>query len=137
MADYTVQKGDTLGAIAQRYGTTWQALQTENNIEDPDTIYAGMKLRLPKKKKISPNFMDMIGEGKIPITKQSLDTKLTPEVLDAMRQAMYDDPRGSRKQADLMIDRWGRYNTVGDILRRVNRLNKGTSMIDEMQNFQR
>lgn len=43
---YTVQPGDTLGAIAERTGTTTWALARINNISDPSTIYAGQILRL-------------------------------------------------------------------------------------------
>lgn len=41
---YTVQQGDTLAAIAQQFGTTVQALQTANGIEDPNEILIGQVL---------------------------------------------------------------------------------------------
>jgi GH25 family lysozyme M1 (1,4-beta-N-acetylmuramidase) len=44
---YTVQRGDTLSAIAQRNGTTWQDLAHINNIPNPDRIYPGQVIRLP------------------------------------------------------------------------------------------
>lgn len=43
---YTVQKGDTLGAIAKRYGTDYKTLAKLNNIENPNRIYAGQKLKV-------------------------------------------------------------------------------------------
>ncbi len=46
-ATYTVAKGDTLSAIASRFGTTVAALMTVNNISDPDRIMLGQKLVLP------------------------------------------------------------------------------------------
>ena len=41
---YTVQQGDTLAAIAQRFGTTVAALQSANGIEDPNEIFVGQVL---------------------------------------------------------------------------------------------
>lgn len=41
---YTVQKGDTLSAIAKRYGTTYQAIAELNGIENPNLIEIGQKL---------------------------------------------------------------------------------------------
>lgn len=38
---YIVQSGDTLSAIADRYGTTYQHLAAINGISDPDLIYPG------------------------------------------------------------------------------------------------
>jgi len=44
---YVVQEGDTLAAIAQRFGTTVSALQAANGIEDPDEIIIGQVLVIP------------------------------------------------------------------------------------------
>lgn len=44
---YTIQKGDTLSAIARRYGTTVQALAEANGIEDVNRIYVGDNLTIP------------------------------------------------------------------------------------------
>lgn len=41
---YTVTAGDTLGAIAVRFGTTVSAIATANNISNPNLIYPGQKL---------------------------------------------------------------------------------------------
>lgn len=46
-AVYTVRPGDTLWAIARRFGTTVQELAALNGIADPDLIYPGQVLRLP------------------------------------------------------------------------------------------
>ena len=44
---YTVQQGDTLAAIAQRFGTTTSAIQQANGIEDPNQIFIGQVLVIP------------------------------------------------------------------------------------------
>lgn len=44
---YVVQPGDTLAAIAQRFGTTVQALVSANSIADPALISVGQKLVIP------------------------------------------------------------------------------------------
>lgn len=41
---YVVKKGDTLSAIAARYGTTWAKIAADNNIPNPNLIYPGQKL---------------------------------------------------------------------------------------------
>lgn len=44
---YVVQPGDTLSAIAVRFGTTVQALVALNNIANPNLIYVGQVLTIP------------------------------------------------------------------------------------------
>lgn len=43
---YTVRSGDTLSAIASRYGTSYQTLAKLNGITNPNRIYAGQSIRL-------------------------------------------------------------------------------------------
>jgi LysM repeat protein len=44
---YTVRAGDTLKNIAARYGTTWQAIASANNLANANFIYAGQVLLIP------------------------------------------------------------------------------------------
>ncbi len=44
---YTVVAGDTLSAIAARFGTTAAALATSNHLADPNLIFAGQHLTVP------------------------------------------------------------------------------------------
>ena len=44
---YTVKSGDTLSAIALKYGTTVSKLCELNNISNPDLIFVGQVLNLP------------------------------------------------------------------------------------------
>lgn len=53
-AAYTVQPGDTLSALAERFGTTVAALARANGIADPDRIVAGERLTVPSRRAASP-----------------------------------------------------------------------------------
>ena len=43
---YVVKKGDTLSAIAKKYGTTYQKIARDNGIENPNLIFPGQKLNI-------------------------------------------------------------------------------------------
>lgn len=45
---YTVVKGDTLWSIAKRYGTTYKKIADYNNIKNPNLIYIGQLLKIPR-----------------------------------------------------------------------------------------
>lgn len=56
-ARHVVTRGDTLGGIAKRYGTTWQTLHKLNRAtigSNPNRIFAGQVLVLPCKAKPKP-----------------------------------------------------------------------------------
>lgn len=44
---YTVARGDTLGAIAKRFGTSVAALASANGISNPNRIWVGQQLTIP------------------------------------------------------------------------------------------
>lgn len=46
-SSYTVKKGDTLSAIATKYGTTYQKLASYNNISNPNLIRVGQVIKIP------------------------------------------------------------------------------------------
>ena len=46
MATYTVKKGDTLSAIAKKYGTTYQEIAKANGISNPNVIHVGQTLKI-------------------------------------------------------------------------------------------
>ena len=48
---HTVVKGETLSGIAKKYNTTWQKLQSFNNIPNANKIYVGQKIKIPAFKK--------------------------------------------------------------------------------------
>ncbi|TYP51653.1 DUF3794 and LysM peptidoglycan-binding domain-containing protein [Thermosediminibacter litoriperuensis] len=49
MTIYIVQKGDTLWKIAKRYNVTLEAIIRANNLENPDLIYPGQRLIIPRR----------------------------------------------------------------------------------------
>ena len=46
---YTVQSGDSLSKIGQRYGVSWQKIYEANRdkLDDPDKIFPGQELTIP------------------------------------------------------------------------------------------
>ncbi len=70
--EYIVQSGDTLSAIARRYGTTVQEIVDINNIQNPDLIYPGEKLRILTNSSIPGN--EERGTGSIIYTVQRGNT---------------------------------------------------------------
>lgn len=44
---YNVKPGDTLGEIANQFGTTIMALMEYNGLPDEETVYKGLELRIP------------------------------------------------------------------------------------------
>ena len=44
---YVVQAGDTLSSIAQKFGTTVEAIVRANNLADPNLIFVGQVLTIP------------------------------------------------------------------------------------------
>lgn len=45
---YVVQRGDTLSAIAKKYGTTYQRIAMDNHLANPNLIFPGQKLIIKK-----------------------------------------------------------------------------------------
>ena len=50
--EYTIQKGDSLSAIAKQYNTTVTTLSEINNIDNPNQIYAGQVILIPTENEI-------------------------------------------------------------------------------------
>ena len=51
---YIVQRGDSLGAIAQRYGVNINALIQSNDISNPDLLEIGKNLTIPPQEPLPP-----------------------------------------------------------------------------------
>lgn len=69
---YTVQRGDTLSAIASRYGTTVQELADINHLANPNLIYPGQTLRILTNS--TTNGSETRGTGSITYTVQRGNT---------------------------------------------------------------
>lgn len=52
---YTVQRGDTVSALALRYGTTTWTIVSANNLANANRIYVGQKLFIPCGRASSPS----------------------------------------------------------------------------------
>lgn len=52
--NYVVKKGDTLSGIASKYKTTYQKLASYNKISNPNKIYIGQIIKIPKNLNINP-----------------------------------------------------------------------------------
>ena len=59
---YTVQAGDSLSAIASRFGTTVAELVSLNNISDPNLIYVGQVLKIPSSGNSSRTYTVQAGD---------------------------------------------------------------------------
>lgn len=49
MRDHVVAKGETLGGIAARYGTTWQEVAAANKMRNANLIQVGQRLQVPER----------------------------------------------------------------------------------------
>lgn len=56
---YTVKRGDTVGAIAKRYGTTVAAIAASNALRDPNKISVGQVLNIPLPPTYNPDDLDL------------------------------------------------------------------------------
>ncbi len=68
---YTVQRGDTLSGIAQRFGVSLSALVQANGITDPSRIYPGQRLVIPGRSATrAPR-----GPGEVEVTASRLNVR--------------------------------------------------------------
>ena len=72
--DYTVKKGDTLGAIAKRYKTTVSTLVKLNSIKNANLIRVGQVLRVPSDTTVKPPVLPPVPP---PVTKPPVVTPPT------------------------------------------------------------
>jgi len=76
---YKIKYGDTLSGIAKQYGTTVQALQTANNITNPNLIVSGKSLNIPTVE-VTPTVTPTVTTTKIETPTPITDIKPTPTI---------------------------------------------------------
>ena len=70
-AAYTIQKGDTLSKLAEKYGTTVEALMEANKqITNKDLIYEGAQLNIPGQEKLDNEYTVKKGDTLRKIAEQ-------------------------------------------------------------------
>lgn len=92
---YTVAPGDTLTKIANRFGTTVQALVIANKLKNPDLIIVGQVLKIPT------GSDSQIWTGKVVTQTDPLNIRRTPngKVIGSL-------PKGSTVRISGTVDGW-------------------------------
>lgn len=99
VSSYTVIAGDTLSAIAKRFGTTVEKLQALNAIKNPDKISVGQILKLPAETKADTT-----------VEPKTTTTSPTPTTYTV-------------KKGDTLSAIAKKFNTSVDVLKVLNNLN--------------
>lgn len=82
MAELTIQKGDTLEAIARKNQTTVDELARINKIENPDVIQEGATLTLPEGSPSSISATDVVETSPLAFTGSSPDETSVNRIFD-------------------------------------------------------
>jgi LysM repeat protein len=106
---YTIQKGDTLSELAVRFDTSVKELLRANKkIKDPDLIFAGAKLNIPKK-----------------IVKSTVKVGEIPqEDLKKLNELKVTYRRRGQEPVDITADDEIKSTVINKKLKAVNRTNK-------------
>lgn len=105
MDKYTIQQGDTLSNIASKYGTTVQALQSANQIQNPNLIKAGANLVIPSQS-IKADAISTVKPFTVPQQPKSNIDNYATSFTDSITnlQSSYDksQEKVSSNQSDLL-----------------------------------
>lgn len=101
---YIVKNGDTLSAIAYKYGTTYQTLAKWNNIKNPNLIYVGQKLIV--KKKNQQKTTSGKGESDWYKAKQGDTVESVSKKFKVSEDNFRSWNNLSSKTKDLVVDKW-------------------------------
>jgi LysM repeat protein len=100
---HTVEPGETLWDIAERYGTSTARLMRENEIEDAKTIWVGTRLRVPVSAARKPSV-----EAEAPLEAEHSESPEIAALLDRceaeLRAARFEQALASAREARDLID---------------------------------
>lgn len=109
MADYEIykiQRGDNLTKIAKMYETTVNELVELNGIKNPDLIYAGEDLKIPKKvnsmKDIAEEFKNVAEASKKEAEKTAKKTTEKKETATQKKSETIASKKSSSKLPDFI-----------------------------------
>ena len=88
---YTVANGDTLGKIAQKFGTTYQELARINGISNPNFIQIGQVLKIPNSNSYNSSSSSSISNSSL----NSVNANPNPIIIKAKNLKVYDILRNS------------------------------------------
>lgn len=121
-ATYKVKRGDTLFAIAWRYGFDFKGLARANNIAAPYTIFPGQILALreaaptPKSSSAPPKTVPVPKTVPAPKTNAGSDKPSSPPTSDAGRATPRVQSGTARTAPKTPVSKW-RWPTKGKIVR--------------------
>lgn len=94
--DYTVETGDTISSIAQRFGVTQRTILQNNEFPDPKKIHPGTVLKIPA----SDGLLYVVAEGD---TIASIAKKYSIEEEKILRQNEITDASSLQKGEEIII----------------------------------
>ena len=100
-ATHVIRKGETLGAIAKKYGVTASALASHNGISNPNRVKVGQKINIPAKS-VSVTYTVRYGDTLSGIAKKHNTTTSA-----IARANGISDPRKLRPGQKLKITKGG------------------------------
>lgn len=81
---YTVVKGDTLNAIAKRFGSTVAEIASASGVPDPNKIKVGQLLSIPTSAAFDPDALDLM---EVPVNVKRVPVSAYDPVVDMANQA--------------------------------------------------
>lgn len=107
---YQIQRGDTLSALAKKFNTTVAELARVNNIKDPNKIYSGAWLSIPKGQKKPGDVTPAPTQPSTPPAETGIGgTEAEKETLASWGSAMAASTKDQKEFESnlLQLTRWG------------------------------
>ena len=131
MSSYEIKRGDTLGALAKRFGTTVRELARVNKISNPDRIKAGAKIIVPTKEPMEEQVRRVMGGRRRPkpepkaaakpekkgitfslFSKAAAAEKPRPSIMEKPKEKQRSEPLVPTNIRQLFFDVFGGESTV-------------------------